>query len=451
MRSCMSLVAAALAVLLTGLAAPSEVKVVVDRNDEAGATAAFKFNSVPSPSRNDAASKAAFTLVDGRRDNNGGDLMVLHDGKVPATQDQPGKNFFFGQGQDGGRIAIDLGRLIDVKQVNTYSWHRATRGPQVYRLYAADGSAPGFDARPKKDTDPAKCGWISVATVDTRPGGSDAGGQYGVSVVSKSTEAIGKYRYLLFDISATEKTDPFGNTFYSEIDVIDAAGPKPLEVARPPVARAISKSHDSAPYRITIDYTDVPELKDWVEKKLQPAVDLWYPKIVNALPSESYTAPALVTIAISDDYHGVAATGGTNVVCGADWFKKNYDGEGAGAVIHELVHVVQQYGHAKGGNPNPGWLVEGAADYIRWFKFEPTPVGTRPRNPDQAKYTDSYRTTAGFLNFAVENHDKQIVAKLNAAMRQGRYSNAVWKEYTGKTVDELWEEYVATLKTVRRR
>ena len=86
------------------------------------------------------------------------------------------------------------------------------------------------------------------------------------------------------------------------------------------------------------------------------------------------------------------------------------------------------------------------ADYIRWFKYEPKPTGTRPRNPDKANYTDSYRITAGFLNFVVEKHDKELVAKLNAAMRQGKYSADLWKEYTGKTADELWKEYVATLK-----
>jgi len=38
------------------------------------------------------------------------------------------------------------------------------------------------------------------------------------------------------------------------------------------------------------------------------------------------------------------------------------------------------------------------------------------------------------------------VSKLNAAMRQGKYSADLWKEYTGKTAEELWKEYVATLK-----
>jgi hypothetical protein len=41
--------------------------------------------------------------------------------------------------------------------------------------------------------------------------------------------------------------------------------------------------------------------------------------------------------------------------------------------------------------------------------------------------------------------DHEIVVKLNAAMREGRYSPELWQEYTGKTFDELWEEHRATL------
>ena len=45
------------------------------------------------------------------------------------------------------------------------------------------------------------------------------GGQYGVSVTN-SSGALGKFRYLLFDVVPTETDDPWGNTFFSEIDVV---------------------------------------------------------------------------------------------------------------------------------------------------------------------------------------------------------------------------------------
>ena len=45
----------------------------------------------------------------------------------------------------------------------------------------------------------------------------------------------------------------------------------------------------------------------------------------------------------------------------------------------------------------------------------------------------------------MENCDKDIVRKFNAEMRKGRYAPELWKKYTGKTIDELWAEYVKTL------
>jgi len=229
MRFCQRVCVAALLVFVTGLAARAETKVAVERNRDDDATPKFTFKNIPGPASNDAARDAKFTIVDGNRDGNGADVAVLHDGKLPTEEDQPDRNFFFNEGEDGGRLAIDLDKAIEVKQVNTFSWHPNTRGPQVYKLYAADGSATGFNAEPKKDTDPVKCGWKLVASVDTRASG-EPGGQYGVSV-SDSAGAIGKYRYLLFDISQTEQDDAWGNTFYSQINVIAAEPPKPPNTA----------------------------------------------------------------------------------------------------------------------------------------------------------------------------------------------------------------------------
>src|SRR5690606_12682055 len=96
------------------------------------------------------------------------------------------------------------------------------------------------------------------------------------------------------------------------------------------------------------------------------------------------------------------------------------------------------------GNRSPGWMVEGLADYIRWFLYEPEELRPRP-NPDRAHYTDSYRTTGAFLDFVKDKYDEDCIRKFNAAMREGAYSDDLWKVYTGKTADELWSEYVETL------
>ena len=424
-----------------------EIKVVSERNTDQNATAAFKFKNVPAPSKGDAATKATFTIVDGERDNNGGDLAKLHDGRVPTEDDAPSQNFFCRQGADGGRIQIDLGRAISIQQINTYSWHSGTRGPQVYKLYASVGDAVGFKPEPKRTTDPESCGWKFIAQVDTRPREGQGGGQYGVST-SDSGGDVGRYRYLLFDISRTEDKDMFGNTFYSEIDVIDPSAPQ--IAATNEETRPITKSFDAenGRYHFTIDATVAPELMEWADKELRPVVQEWYPKLVAMLPGENYSAPTNVTLIFRDNMGGTpASAGGGRINMNAGWFKRNLKGEARGSVVHEMAHVVQSYGRARRTNPNatrtPGWLVEGIPDYIRWFLYEPQSKGAEitQRNLVRAKYDASYRVTGNFLNWVTEKYDKDLVRKLNAAAREGKYSEELWKEYTNKTLQELGDEW----------
>jgi len=144
------------------------------------------------------------------------------------------------------------------------------------------------------------------------------------------------------------------------------------------------------------------------------------------------------------------------VQCSAAWMAQNLDGEAKGAIVHELVHVVQQYGRARRAGSDathaPGWLTEGIADYIRWFLFEPETHGAEisGRGVARARYDASYRVSGNFLDWVTKTYDKQIVAKLNAAAREGRYSEDLWKEQTGHTLQELGSQWKAALeKSVR--
>jgi hypothetical protein len=441
-------------ILLLALPLQAEIRIVVERRGPESAGAPFNFKNVPLPSQNDVATKARFTLLDGRRDSNGGDLTKLYDGRLPTEDDQPAENFFFNAGTNGGRLLVDLGNVLNIKQVNTYSWHPGPRGPQVYTLYAGVGNAEGFDAQPKRGTDPQERGWKQIAQVDTRSKDNANAGQYGVSI-SDSSGAVGRYRYLLFDISRTEQIDPFGNTFYSEIDVVDS---ETVPVAAVPagqtageVRREVVEAEGGA-YRITIDTSETPDLTDWAHKDLAPVVQEWYPRLIKLLPSEGYEAPRQVSITFSASMRGVAATGGTRVRCAAGWFRQNLQGEAKGAVVHELAHVVQNYGLARRTNPNaartPGWLVEGICDYIRWFLYEPQTRGAEitRRNIARARYDGNYRISGNFLHWVTQTYCQDIVQRLNTAARQGKYSEELWKTATGHTVQELGDEWKANLE-----
>jgi hypothetical protein len=54
--------------------------------------------------------------------------------------------------------------------------------------------------------------------------------------------------------------------------------------------------------------------------------------------------------------------------------------------------------------------------------------------------------TAAFLNFVAEKYDARLVRKLNQALREGTYSPAIWKRLTKKSVDQLDEEWRASLQ-----
>ena len=193
----------------------SDVKVTFDRNPISTAPREFKFKNIASPAKDDAAANAKLTLIDGDLDQGSAELAALVDGRLPSDEDEPGSNVYFRAGSSGGRFRMDFTTPIDIAQVNTYSWHSNSRGPQLYKLYAADGSDPKFNPDPKRGVDPATCGWKLIALVSTLPERGEDGGQYAASVSN-----VGKYRYLLFDCYVTELYDNWGNTFYSEVDVI---------------------------------------------------------------------------------------------------------------------------------------------------------------------------------------------------------------------------------------
>jgi hypothetical protein len=191
------------------------------------------------------------------------------------------------------------------------------------------------------------------------------------------------------------------------------------------------------PVEFVIDVADEPKMKDWAEKVANICTRA-YPMINDELKSDGFKPPTVVTMVLKSSYRGVAFASGGRITGSVKYFQDHPDD--VGAMVHETSHVVQHYN----GRGNPGWLVEGVSDYVRFFKFEPGKIGRI--NAARAHYNGSYRVTAAFLAYVTEKYDKQLVPKLNKVMREGRYKKEIFKELTGKTVEELDGEWVATLK-----
>src|SRR5258708_5265358 len=186
------------------------------------------------------------------------------------------------------------------------------------------------------------------------------------------SDAATDAKFSIVDGELDQNGHGFGNTFYSEIDVVERNGTAPLPVASSQKCQQVFEAGGGA-YEIIVGTRETPHFLEWAQKEMAPMAQEGDPQIVKLFPSGGYQAPAKVTISLRQEMKGVAATSGTRVRCAAEWFRRNLKGEAVGAVFHELVHVVQNYGQARRSNPDavrpPGWLVEGIPDYIRWFTF----------------------------------------------------------------------------------
>jgi len=210
-----------------------------------------------------------------------------------------------------------------------------------------------------------------------------------------------------------------------------------------PAAKAEPKIiiHDGK-YTFTFDPGTAPDLKDWLSKELAPVVKEWYPKIAKMLPGEGYNTAPNISFRFRDDMKGTPAWAAcTEISLNGPWFRNNLKGEARGCVVHEMVHIVQGYGRGK--NPTPGWITEGIPDYIRWFLYEPQTKGAEITrgNIGGAKYDASYRISANFIDWVIRTKDKDFLAKLNAACREGKYTDDLWKERTGTSLQDLGAEW----------
>ena len=209
---------------------------VMTRIEQGDETAAFRFPTIEPPSRHDFADqssgRASIRLLHeelhaGRAPS--GPVSVLLDGTGQTHEDAPEQSAFIVD-RTNGSFLLDLGAVVSVSKINSYSWHQNTthdahrqRAVQKFTLYGFAGDQP-----PETYERPADAGWVRLTQVNSdeffhvdQP--LDRPAQQACSVTSAHGE-IGRFRYLLWEVEGT-----FGpilqvsnNTFYGELDVYAA-------------------------------------------------------------------------------------------------------------------------------------------------------------------------------------------------------------------------------------
>ena len=272
-----------------------------------------------------------------------------------------------------------------------------------------------------------------VEVVTGRPDGADIldGGILEISVDGKTFEEVAKFREsrARFVGEGREllalRIRPGGNTGHPlvirEIDLKLSEDLKPF----------------AYPVEFSVDVTDAPEMKAWATDAAR-LCERWYPRLNEALKADGYRPPSQVSLKMKRDYKGVAEASGSQITGSVRYFQAHPDD--LGAMIHETCHVIQNYR----GRRNPGWLVEGVADYVRFFVFEPGKAG--PVDPSRVHYDQGYRTSATFLAFVSKKYDQDLVLKLNKLMREGKYRDDIFQDLTGKSVRGLDAEWLTSLR-----
>jgi hypothetical protein len=222
------------------------------------------------------------------------------------------------------------------------------------------------------------------------------------------------------------------------------------------------------------------------------------------LKGDDHKPTHLIRLTLKNDYQGLAMASDGQITASVKYFKANPDD--VGAIVFETVCCAQNYGSGgkstwlaqviaehtwlanRGANwqawlpesSTPGllpwdatqfsavlkafgayfasstegkgrdskWLVEGIADYVRFFKYEPGKL--QPLDPDRARYNKHSQDTAAFLAYLTQAYDKDIVRKLNQIVQKGKYRDEAFQALTGRTIRELGEEWRASLRRDRK-
>ena len=211
-----------------------QVTVRIERGEE---TPEFRFASIEPPSAEDYAdasqgrasvSLACGPLLIAKFDSafSSGGVNRLADGRAQGSADAPLESVFFHDGGSGGFL-FDLGQLVTISKINSYSWHKSrfrqenqVRATQKYTVWGFAGDDPPAAGPPC-----AGNGWERIARIDTDDFFDvvtplDRPAQQACSITSE-TRSLGRYRFLLFEVHPTvaQHDQEMDHTFYGEIDV----------------------------------------------------------------------------------------------------------------------------------------------------------------------------------------------------------------------------------------
>ena len=214
------------------------------------------------------------------------------------------------------------------------------------------------------------------------------------------------------------------------------AAEKPLAALR---LHLTAKTVATPKVKIVFEGEPAAEVRVWADEAAQVVIE-WWPQVAHLLATDDFRPTEQLTLTFKKELKGPAHRTTDGLFIGVPWITAHPDD--FGMIIHEMTHAIQDYHDAP---REAGWLTEGIADYIRYWHYEPE-VPRRALDVKKVSYRDGYGTTGAFLAWIMVKYDRRTVRRLDAALRAGKYSDAIFEEITGKALDPLWAEFIANIR-----
>jgi len=186
--------------------------------------------------------------------------------------------------------------------------------------------------------------------------------------------------------------------------------------------------------KLIIISSDAKLSKETVKKLAQTFVQVYPALTLRFNPSSSRK----IILLLDTVYKGIAGTKGDIVRINSKWLIRHP--QETDVLTHELMHVVQNFPI----DVKLTWIKEGMADYVR-YKIGLNNINAKWKLPpltQEHNYVNSYRVAAKFFVWLEQRYGGLLIDHLNSTLFQQGYSAAFWSLETGRTLDQLWSDYM---------
>jgi hypothetical protein len=194
-----------------------------------------------------------------------------------------------------------------------------------------------------------------------------------------------------------------------------------------------------------VDFREAPEMRDLAERARRTGDEV-YPKILVLLADETTKSPRQFDIVFTRRLKSFAAgaTQGSKISLNAAWLALHPEDLDQ-LLAHEMTHVAQKYRFAPFYRTRaPAWWEEGIASYVPYKVGFMEGSWCAQCTAEFPHYLSGYSCAGAFLFYVDKLYGSNVVRRLNSSLRRGSYSDALFADATGKSLQELWDGFKST-------